>query len=138
MPAISTGMWTHGSAKGLASYYLPHHEVIKKSSTTTKVRAVFSASAKTTSGKSLNDLLMIGPIMQNSFIAFLLRWRTYPGVLTADVAKMYRQIRVRSKDADFQRIVWRPNEADIIRYYRLKKITFGTASAPFQRTRTLQ
>ncbi|CAD7094245.1 unnamed protein product [Hermetia illucens] len=32
-------------------------------------------------------------------------------MLTADVAKMYRQIRVRSNDADLQRIVWRPNEA---------------------------
>ncbi|CAD7087794.1 unnamed protein product [Hermetia illucens] len=51
---------------------------------------------------------------------------------------MYRQIRVRSKDAYLQPIVWRPNEADVIHHYRLKTITFGIASAPFQATRTLQ
>lgn len=42
-------------------YYLPHHAVIKESSTTTKLRVVFDASSKTKSGSSLNDNLMVGP-----------------------------------------------------------------------------
>jgi len=35
-------------------YYLPHHCVVKETSVTTKLRVVFDASSKTTSGVSLN------------------------------------------------------------------------------------
>ena len=43
-------------------FYLPMHIVCKNTSTTTKIRAVFDASAITTSGISLNSTLMVGPI----------------------------------------------------------------------------
>ena len=40
-------------------YYLPHQPVIRESSLTTKLRVVFDASAKTTNGSSLNDIMFL-------------------------------------------------------------------------------
>ena len=56
-------------------FYLPHHFVIKESSTTTKLRVVFDGSAKTTTGISLNDTLMVGPILQPAIFDLLVRFR---------------------------------------------------------------
>ncbi|XP_058456984.1 uncharacterized protein LOC131434334 [Malaya genurostris] len=44
--------------------YLPHHPVLKEASTTTKVRVVFDASCKTASGVAVNDVLLVGPVIQ--------------------------------------------------------------------------
>ncbi|XP_037931027.1 uncharacterized protein LOC119665847 [Teleopsis dalmanni] len=42
-------------------FYMPHQAVIRDDHSTTKVRVVFDASAKTTNGKSLNEILHTGP-----------------------------------------------------------------------------
>ncbi len=43
-------------------FYLPMHAVYKESSSTTKVHAVFDASALSSSDVSLNDKLLVGPL----------------------------------------------------------------------------
>ena len=73
-------------------FYLPIHCVRKESSTTTKVRAVFDASAKTSTGISLNDTLLVGPTVHSSLVDVLLRFRQHRVALTADVSRMYHAI----------------------------------------------
>ncbi|XP_043496372.1 uncharacterized protein LOC122520340 [Polistes fuscatus] len=72
-------------------FYLPHHAVLKHTSITTKLRVVFDASAKTSNGKSLNNVLMVGPTIQEDLFALLVRFRSHAIASTADIAKMYRQ-----------------------------------------------
>ncbi|XP_015190535.1 PREDICTED: uncharacterized protein LOC107074034 [Polistes dominula] len=71
-------------------YYLPHHAVTKQSSVTTKLRVVFDASVKSSSGLLLNDTLMVGPNIQEDLFSILLRFRSHAITLTVDIAKMYR------------------------------------------------
>jgi hypothetical protein len=75
-------------------YYLPHHGVTKEESTTTQLRVVFDASAKTSNQKSLNDLLLIGPKIQSDLYSILLRFREHKVAFTADISQMYRQIQI--------------------------------------------
>lgn len=70
--------------------YLAHHAVVKVSSSTTKLRVVFDASNPTSNGRSLNDILLIGPRLQQDLAFILLRWRKHKYVLSADIEKMYR------------------------------------------------
>ena len=56
-------------------YYLPHHAVRKEHSSTTKLRVVFDASAKTSTGLSLNDALMTGPTLQDDLFTIVTRFQ---------------------------------------------------------------
>lgn len=116
---------------------LPHHCVIKDSSSTTKVRGVFDASAKTSNGVSLNSQLCVGPTIQPDLFDLLMRWRRFKYAFSGDIEKMYRQVRVNPKHANYQCILWQPPEEKDIQRYKLLTVTFGTASAAFQAIRAL-
>ncbi|GFY08243.1 integrase catalytic domain-containing protein [Trichonephila clavipes] len=118
------------------AYYLPHHAVLRDSSTT-KLRVVFDASAKSTSGYSLNDILMVGPRLQRDVYPILLSFRTFQIAVCADLEKMFRQIRISSEDTNWQRILWRDNPKETVKEYRLATVTYGTSCAPYLSTRTL-
>lgn len=92
------------------TFFLPHHPVLKPDSLTTKVRVVFDASAKTSNGYSLNDILLPGPNLQKDLIHILLRFRMHTYVVTADITMMFRQILVANEDCNLQLILWRDSE----------------------------
>lgn len=119
-------------------YYIPHHSVIKESSSTTKLRVVFDASAKDLSLISLNENLCNGPRLQLDLLDLLLQFRCFKYALTADIAKMYRQIKINPNDKKFQLIVWRPNPNLPVKTFSMNTVTFGTTSAPYLAIKTLQ
>ncbi|XP_044597973.1 uncharacterized protein LOC123274432 [Cotesia glomerata] len=118
-------------------FFLPYHAVIKETSTTTKVRIVFDGSAKSTSGISLNEQLMTGPILQDSLFTTLIRFRAYKYVLTGDIEKMYLQFLIRPEDQKYLRVLW-VNEDGEIGVYEFNVVIFGITSSSFQAIRSLQ
>ena len=119
-------------------YVIPHHCVFKLSSSTTKIRVVFDASAVTSSGISLNKILKVGPVIQSDLFAIALRFRFYTYVFTSDITKMYRQVSLHPDDRPFHYILWRPTPTEDIQVYELCTVTYGTASASFLATRALK
>lgn len=120
-----------------SNFYLPHHCVLKPDSSSTKLRVVFDASAKSTSNKSLNDILLVGPVIQNDLFFVLCRFRSHAFAFSADVSKMYRQILVHEDDRKFQYIFWRDDPSKLLNTYQLNTVTYGTSAAPFLATRCL-
>ncbi|XP_038106245.1 uncharacterized protein LOC119766001 [Culex quinquefasciatus] len=119
-------------------YYMPHHAVLRPTSSTTKLRVVFDASAKQGStAKSLNEVLHVGKPVQSDLFSILLRFRKHPIAFTADIEKMYRQVLIDSSQTRFQRILWRSDSSKPVRVLELQTVTYGTAAAPFLSTRCL-
>ena len=112
-------------------FYLPMHVVHKESSTTTKVRAVFDASAKTSTGVSLNDTLLVGPTVHSSLLDVLLRFRLYRVALTTDVSRMYRGIELALSDRDLHRFVWRKKTNEPLGDFRMTRVTFSVSTSSF-------
>lgn len=119
------------------NFFLPHHGVIKEQSSSTKLRTVFDASAKTSNKVSLNDILAVGPVVQPDLLNILLNFRVWPVGYSADIIKMYRQIIMNPSDRNLLRIFWRPNPQTAIQEFQLSTVTYGTACAPYQATKTL-
>ncbi|XP_055543771.1 uncharacterized protein LOC129729284 [Wyeomyia smithii] len=134
---LTLGHMQEVNDKPAKCYFLPHHSVYKSSSSTTKLRVVFDASAATTTGVSLNDAQQVGPTVQNDLVTIILRFCTQQIALTADIPKMYRQVQIHEADRKFQRILWLNNEGETATF-ELSTVTYGCSSAPYLATRALK
>ena len=74
------------------TFYMPVHGVVKESSTTTCLQAVFDTSAKTSSGASHNDQLLAGPTLHPPLTAIITRFRSHKIAVSSDIFKMFRGV----------------------------------------------
>ena len=89
----SASAWTQQTS---SQCFLPPHacgqERIKYNKSTTKLRVVFDASAKSSSGLSLNNILLVSPTVHSTLIDVLLHFRQHHIALTTDIIHMYGQL----------------------------------------------
>ena len=99
-----------GSATGQRHFYIPHKGVVRDSAETTKLKAVYDASARAYSGApSLNEYLNSGPPLQNkswSVLVRLVRARFNPIAVTGDIKQAFLQVRIREQDRNALRFHW--------------------------------
>ncbi|XP_062538519.1 uncharacterized protein LOC134206806 [Armigeres subalbatus] len=89
-------------------------------------------------GVSLNDALMVGPVIQEDLVCITMRFRMPKFAIISDIEKMYRQIWVDTVDRPLQQILWQDKPGEPIRIFQLKTVTYGTSSAPYLATKCLQ
>ncbi|GFW42157.1 integrase catalytic domain-containing protein [Trichonephila clavipes] len=118
-------------------YYISHHGVLRPEKLTTKLRIVFNGSSPTTTGISLNDILLKGEVKEDVFET-ISRFRRHKFAFITDIQKMYRQILINPDQQDLQRIIWKHGLDAEILTYRLKTVTYGLSNTPLLAIRTLQ
>ena len=118
-------------------HYIPHHAVITPAKTTTKIRIVYDASAKTsTHNPSLNDCMLRGPVILEDLAGLLLRFRSHPIAIVADIEKAFHQVSLCPRDRDVTRFLWlkdprQPVSRQNIQVYRFCRVPFGAIASPF-------
>ena len=115
-------------------HYLPHHGVVWQHSSTTKLRIVYDGSAK--AGKdecSLNDCLQVGPNFIPKLFNILIKFRSHPIAITADIEKAFLMVGISSLDRDFLRFLWLEdplNPQSNVTQFRFTRLVFGLRSSP--------
>ncbi len=117
-------------------FYLPIHGVFKESSSTTKLRAVFDASVKSSTGTSLNDTLLPGPNLYPPLPDVIVRFRRHKVGLSADISKMFREILLNPPEHDFHRFLMREADNSIVDC-QMERLTFGVNCSPYLATQVL-
>ena len=87
-------------------HYLPHHAIVRQDRQTTKIRVVYDGSAKEKGQSlSLNDCLHTGPNYIPLLFDILIRFRSYPVAVTADIEKAFLMVHIAEKDQDSLRFL---------------------------------
>lgn len=106
--------------------YLPIFGISKKGSA--KVRIVFDAAAKF-KGKSFNDRVHPGLVLQNSLPRIIIRFREGEVAWAADIQAMFSRIRLRREDWKFHRFLW-PERDGSVSICEMRRLTFGVSCSP--------
>ncbi|KAL5488550.1 hypothetical protein EMCRGX_G017504 [Ephydatia muelleri] len=112
----------------------------REDKSTTKLRVVFDASART-SGPSLNDCLYTGPSFKQRIADILVRFRLFPVGLVADIEKAFLMVSIADDNKDVLRFLWLDDiEAELpkIKVLRFSRVVFGVSSSPFLLNATIK
>ena len=122
-------------------HYIPHHAILKHSSTT-PLRIMYDCSCSPNAAQpSLNTCLSTGPDILNDMTAILVRFRCYRYSITADIDKAFLSISLDEQDRDATRFFWISDPTDPgsqLEVYRFRSNLFGATSSLFILNATIQ
>lgn len=108
-------------------YHIPHHGIVSSD----RFRVVFDASCLTKLGLSLNNAQFVGPKLQRDLCEILMRFRRHRIAVSADIKKMFRQVKLAPEQWNLQRIFWRRNQNEPLKEYLLVTVIYGLAASPY-------
>ena len=107
---------------------------IRSERNTTKVRVVYDGSARSKeSSWTLNDFLQKGPNLIPKLFDVLIRFRSHPIAVMADIEKAFLMIGIEESDRDVLRFLWFSNPFNIdseVVHQRFTRLVFGLKPSP--------
>ncbi|XP_068250762.1 uncharacterized protein [Palaemon carinicauda] len=110
-------------------YYMPHFG-IRKDSSTTPLRIVFNASAKSKGNKSLNEYLLPGPNLVELAYYLLIRFRLNQYAMLPDISKAFHRVLLDPRDAKYTRFLWREVAGRALTF-AFRVVVFCITASPF-------
>lgn len=97
-----------------------------------------NASAKTTTGESLNSVQMIGGKLQLDAQLQTMRFRRSKNAAVTDITKMYNKVGLHPNQWNLHRLLWRESEDEPLKEYVMTVVIIGEASSPHNAVRAMQ
>lgn len=122
-------------------HYIPHHVVITPEKSTTKLRIVYEASAK--SRKHYKMSLYRGPVLLKNLCGILLRFRLHKIGIVSDIETAFLQVSLQQQEIDVTRFLLFKDIDNLIdetniQEYRFCRVPFGVISSPFLLRATIE
>jgi hypothetical protein len=86
-------------------YYLSCHAGFKSSDNTSHTHVALDGSCRSSNGLCLNEMLLVGPTIQQYLYSTFLRFRPHQFAFIADIADMYPKVKIHQSDRNLQRIL---------------------------------
>ncbi|XP_057369839.1 uncharacterized protein LOC130690968 [Daphnia carinata] len=110
---------------------LPHHPVVRRDKTTSRVRPVFNGSAKPKTGFSANDCLEEGPNLNPDILDVMLLFRLNPIAWTADIRQAFLMVKLLKEDAEALRFYLEDEDVPgSLQLYKWNRLPFGLTCSP--------
>ena len=120
--------------------HIPYHAVIRRDKSTTKLRIVYDASAKS-DGASLNDCLHASPALTQSIYDIMTRFRNQRVAILGDIEKVFLMVHMNETNKDVLCFLWVDDidkaEPKVITL-RFTRVVFGLSSSPFLLNATIK
>lgn len=94
-----------------------------------RARLIWDAATKV-EGISLNDCLLSGPNMYNSYLKIILQMREGKYLIKGDIQEMFHQVIIRKEDRDSLRFLFRRSPNEPVQILRMRVMIFGAKSSP--------
>lgn len=94
-----------------------------------RTRFIWDAATKV-EGLSLNDCLLSGPNLYNSYLKIILQMREGKYLIKGDIQEMFHQVVMRKEDRDSLRFLFRKSPNLPIQILRMRVMIFGSKSSP--------
>ncbi|XP_062557206.1 uncharacterized protein LOC134222069 [Armigeres subalbatus] len=109
-------------------WYLPLG-IVRNPRKPEKIRIVWDAAARV-GGVSLNSMLLSGPDLLTPLMSVLCQFRQKQYAIAGDIKQMFHQLRIRQRDRQSQRFLWRTNPECTPEIFVMDVATFGATCSP--------
>ncbi|XP_055928673.1 uncharacterized protein LOC129959808 [Argiope bruennichi] len=114
-------------------YVMPHREVFRETSSSTKTRIVYDASSKQGNNISLNECLLSGENLNPNLIDVILKFREHKIGFCGDIARAFLQIEIAELDRNYLCFLYYKNcdRSQPVPMYHFNRHCFGVTCSPF-------
>ncbi|GFT61005.1 integrase catalytic domain-containing protein [Trichonephila clavipes] len=112
---------------------MPHREVFRENSSSTKTRVVYDASSKQGNNLSLNECLISGENLNPILINVVLKFREHKIGFYGDIVRAFLQIQVAEIDRNYLCFLYYDNcdRTQPVTMYHFNRHCFGVTCSPF-------